>query len=678
MPWDETDEYIRSGHRDPDEFQADTFRTIDIDVEKGVKAIVAKPKGSDKMEVQSFLFSKEKGWTLDKAKQWFQQHMEAKQIVFENLCVKEGKKIKGVAAYAGVSRNRNLYLPEELAKADGVEVPIYWSHDYSKPPLGKAVFHWNPELEILEYEGEVSDGVSAQYVSIAAEYDYSEEFHNLFVPRNLRFVELSLTNNPGFPLTSVVAESKKGVVYERLTVTQTSVVNATEGVAPQHLKAEEERGSKIEAAHAPPTSASQTKPQASKDAGLSIEYTNNSPDDSSVNPPRLRNVLASLPQTETNLECKERVRRHLEDRVKRLGVGQAAQQKEEVEMENKEEERKVAEAAAKQPIVTLTAEETPSATASKVKESRYQTISRALKRVVETIDSTGASAALGQVWQPDMITLPAGLAAGLRKFAEVVEIPQGADRVHFTRVTTPTFAALTEGSAPSDVSQTIDRVTATPVERGAKQTITYGVIESSTPDIIEAVERSLQTAAILDEDGVILSALDAASGIAATIYGGNKTSENQITASDTIKASDIAKAFTKIMEQGFAVIPGDLVCVLSPKQYHDLLQDTAVQNAFQYGSLGGGLEEGVVGRLYGVDIAVSTKVPTGSGSGSPPVTTYHAFVFKKREAVGLGIGRSLLIETERRVDERKVLLMASHRIAAAVKVPNAVVKIITA
>jgi len=72
--WDVTDEYIRSGHRDPSDFQPDTFRTITLDEERGIKAIVAKPKGSDKMEIQSYLFSKSKGWTLEKAKEWFEAH----------------------------------------------------------------------------------------------------------------------------------------------------------------------------------------------------------------------------------------------------------------------------------------------------------------------------------------------------------------------------------------------------------------------------------------------------------------------------------------------------------------------------------------------------------------------------------------------------------------------------
>ena len=176
MPWEETEQYIRSGHRDPSEFQPDSFRTITLSEEEGIKAIVAKPKGSDKMEIQSYLFDKSKGWTLDKAKQWFEQHKDQasetnppfsnapsaaaqavyqqtsteqsskpsskNRIIFEHYFTQVGKKIKGVAAYAGLSRNRNLYLPEELQKADGKKVPVFWEHDYSKH-IGQAVLKWN-------------------------------------------------------------------------------------------------------------------------------------------------------------------------------------------------------------------------------------------------------------------------------------------------------------------------------------------------------------------------------------------------------------------------------------------------------------------------------------------------------------------------------------------------------
>lgn len=80
MPWVETKDYIRSSHEDIANYDKDSLRTIDIDESKGVKAVVACPKGHFKngkcavgTQVQSYLFAKEKGWTKTKAKEWFEK-----------------------------------------------------------------------------------------------------------------------------------------------------------------------------------------------------------------------------------------------------------------------------------------------------------------------------------------------------------------------------------------------------------------------------------------------------------------------------------------------------------------------------------------------------------------------------------------------------------------------------
>jgi len=74
MPWEETDDFVRSGHRNPDDFQSDSTRTITISQKEGIKAVIGKPKGKKTTEVQSYLFPKTKGWTLEKAKTWFEEH----------------------------------------------------------------------------------------------------------------------------------------------------------------------------------------------------------------------------------------------------------------------------------------------------------------------------------------------------------------------------------------------------------------------------------------------------------------------------------------------------------------------------------------------------------------------------------------------------------------------------
>jgi hypothetical protein len=80
MPWEETKDYIRSGHEIADNYDKDSIRTITIDEGKGIKALVGCPKGSydsKKCEVGtrvlSYLFSKEKGWTMADAQEWFKK-----------------------------------------------------------------------------------------------------------------------------------------------------------------------------------------------------------------------------------------------------------------------------------------------------------------------------------------------------------------------------------------------------------------------------------------------------------------------------------------------------------------------------------------------------------------------------------------------------------------------------
>lgn len=73
--WDETDEQIRHRVREPELFDDSTFRTVTIKEDKPrVMAVMGKLKGEDTMTVQSVLFPKEDGWTMEDAKKWMDDH----------------------------------------------------------------------------------------------------------------------------------------------------------------------------------------------------------------------------------------------------------------------------------------------------------------------------------------------------------------------------------------------------------------------------------------------------------------------------------------------------------------------------------------------------------------------------------------------------------------------------
>jgi len=147
MPWDETDEYIRSGHRDPDSFDKDSFRTITLSEDEGIRAVVGCPKGHFEggkcnvgMEIQTYLFDKSKGWTMSKAKEWFEKHKEGIIGMGEPFagykdfadCVAKNKDKDNPEAYCAAIKHRVeeamlngkkiLYLFGEGLRVDGVKV----------------------------------------------------------------------------------------------------------------------------------------------------------------------------------------------------------------------------------------------------------------------------------------------------------------------------------------------------------------------------------------------------------------------------------------------------------------------------------------------------------------------------------------------------------------------------
>lgn len=239
MPWEETEDYIRSGHRDTDEFEPESFRTIDIDTEKGIKAVVAKPKGKDTMEVQSFLFAKSKGWTLEKAKEWFERHAGAESFnwasevfrLYKNLAESSGAKVwKVKALHVGKTRNNTLFTEDELrlAARSLAMRPVSINHskllpfpdnvvitaEYEDGAVEALVWISDQNVNRMIESGEIS-GASVEWVAMSALPV------NGIKPSGLVFTGLALlTKNvePGDPLARIIKEdvSMTKVDHERL------------------------------------------------------------------------------------------------------------------------------------------------------------------------------------------------------------------------------------------------------------------------------------------------------------------------------------------------------------------------------------------------------------------------------------------------------------------------------
>jgi hypothetical protein len=219
MPWENTEKNIRSGHRDAADFQQDTLKTITLNEKEGIKAVVGKPKGENAMEVVSYLFEKAKGWTLEKAKAWFNKHHNtAKEHVYAVLpftitekIMEKPLRIRGVAMTAGMSRNFNIYTPEELQVFAGklVEAPVYIEHVTTANSVGKvSETKWDGQR--LWYEAEIYDDETAEkirkglirHVSVGADYEHIDIVDGK-IPHGLCNAEISLVAVPGISETNI-------------------------------------------------------------------------------------------------------------------------------------------------------------------------------------------------------------------------------------------------------------------------------------------------------------------------------------------------------------------------------------------------------------------------------------------------------------------------------------------
>jgi len=191
---EETETHIHIPIRDKNDFFQESFRTITIGKEnEGIKAVIGKlksdPNGPTK--VQKYIFDKSKGWTMEKAKKWVEEHgksadlechedenvkksynaEEIYEIVKENKELKE--KLKELELKSGAVLNTknkgNLKQAQQLIQEvlDSAEPAEEDSQENDEDN--------EKEIEVIEEDDSIKDGDVKDEVTDEEEIEVDDE-----------------------------------------------------------------------------------------------------------------------------------------------------------------------------------------------------------------------------------------------------------------------------------------------------------------------------------------------------------------------------------------------------------------------------------------------------------------------------------------------------------------------
>lgn len=159
-------------------------------------------------------------------------------------------RIRGIAIAAGMSRNFNIYTPEELQAFASklVDAPVYVEHVSVESAVGKVTkTEWDGhalwyEAEI--YESEIADKIRKgliQHVSVGADYEAIDIVDGK-VPHGLHNAELSLVAVPGVPEANVMVLEKLTETEAKLTEANGKLVDSENRLTEALRKVEELKG----------------------------------------------------------------------------------------------------------------------------------------------------------------------------------------------------------------------------------------------------------------------------------------------------------------------------------------------------------------------------------------------------------------------------------------------------
>jgi hypothetical protein len=272
----------------------------------------------------------------------------------------------------------------------------------------------------------------------------------------------------------------------------------------------------------------------------------------------------------------------------------------------------------------------------------------------------------GQIYTKTILVVPGGrMKVPIRQYCYFQSVADGADRAHFYSIPAFDFGAITEGTEPTNPSQTVTKNSAITAVRGGVQRVGYSQIEAAPYGLVDAINAAMLIAAMQDEAVDLLSTVYHAASPSNWIRGdtGADVTTSNIASLGALTRLGILEAKRRIRNQGYDVSPGNLVVFLHPESYAQLLEDTNLNTYYQY-ARPEITDTEMLERLYGVDIVVTNAVQGIANSTNP--NAWENVMAVKGVAFGLASGRDLTLEAQRRNEVQQVIISGTQRVKSVV------------
>lgn len=220
------------------------------------------------------------------------------------------------------------------------------------------------------------------------------------------------------------------------------------------------------------------------------------------------------------------------------------------------------------------------------------------------------------------------------KFAQRRRIPRhGGKTIEFRKWSSLGVAktALTEGVPPSPQSMESTAITATVVQQGGFVKLSDVVVTTTFDPILEEASDLLGEQAGETVDELIRDILVTGTNV---LFPGSVTARTGIAATDTFDVAVLRDAVLTLELNRAKKIDGDFHAIIDPRTAHDIQGTDEWKEAQIGGERTGRVQDGSLGRLYGVKFWVTDKVSVDADGGDGNVDVYQTLIFG-RDAYGI-------------------------------------------